>query len=253
MKIILLAAGVGRRFGEQTKTLPKCLIPLGKNQETLLSRYFESFRQLGLNRVVVVCGHQKEKLKKACKEFGHASKIQFIFNPRYREGSIVSLYSARKELNEDCLVMDADVYFPTAVLKKLLDSKHQTCFLVDRRTKSTGEEMMLMARRGRPVRISKTVDQGLKILGESIGFFKIQKKHAIILRKILEKWGQDGKRGHVKSLTCPRFPSCPHQEYEESYNILMQKVRVGTESTGKHFWTEMDFKEDLRKIQTRKA
>src|SRR3989338_4033548 len=105
MNVILLAAGVGRRFGPQTKKTPKCLIPLGKNQETLLSRYFESFRELGLKRVVAVVGHQKEKVQKACQQLGLGMDIRFITNPRYTKGSIVSLYSAREELDEDCLIM----------------------------------------------------------------------------------------------------------------------------------------------------
>lgn len=234
MKVILLAAGVGRRFGPQTKKTPKCLIPLGKNRETLLSRYFESFRELGLKRIVVVVGHQKEKVKKACKQWGQGLDVRFIANPRYKKGSIVSLYSAREALDEDCLIMDADVFFPTEALSKLINSKYKTCFLVDRKTKSTGEEMLLMLKGSRPVRISKTVDRSLKILGESIGFLKICRKDGKILKKILEDFIRNKKLRY---------------EYEESYCELLRHAEAGYESVGSLFWTEMDFREDLEKIR----
>ncbi len=96
MKAIVLAAGVGRRFGKKTKTLPKCLIPLGKSGETLLSRYLDSFRALDLKDIVLIVGHEKEKIKRECLKKGSGLSIKFIFNKDYRKGSVVSLYSASK-------------------------------------------------------------------------------------------------------------------------------------------------------------
>ena len=235
MKVILLAAGVGRRFGARTKTLPKCLIPLGKRGENLLRRYLDSFRTLNLKNIVIVVGHQKEKIKKECRRHPRAG-IRFIFNKNYRRGSIVSLHAASKELNDDCLIMDADVYFPTAILKRLVQSGKKTAFLVDPRSKSAGEEMMLMAKDGRPAAISKKTDPKLKILGEATGFFKIWKKHAPFLGRILRNFISAGRLD---------------LEYEATYTELMKKTSVGAVSVGNSFWTEMDFEEDLKKIQTR--
>ncbi len=234
MKVIVLAAGVGRRFGKETKKTPKCLIPLGKKGENLLSRYLESFKKIGLREVVIVCGHKKEKIKGECARKGAGLKISFIDNKAYKKGSILSLYSARKELNQDCLVMDADVYFPTAALKRLLDSSHETCFLVDSRVKSTGEEMMLMSKNDCPYAISKKLDPQLEILGEGVGFLKIGKSTGIFLQKILEDLVKNKK---------------VNVEYEEAYNILLKKRKVGFETMKGLFWTEMDFRKDLEKIK----
>ena len=232
MKVILLAAGVGRRFGRRTKTLPKCLIPLGRSGENLLKRYLSSFRALGLEDIVIVVGHQKDKIR------AQAKTARFIFNKNYRIGSIVSLYAASKELNDNCLIMDADVFFPTAVLKKLVRSGKKTAFLIDPRARSSGEEMMLMAKNGWPVAISKKIDPALNILGEATGLFKIGKQAAKKLKRILRDLIRQGKTG---------------VEYEESYTKLMKNEKVGFVSVGNAFWTEMDFEEDLKKIQTRKT
>jgi len=137
-------------------------------------------------------------------------------------------------MNQDCLIMDADVYFPTPALKRLLGSRHRACFLLDRSSKSTGEEMMVMAKNGRPFAISKKLNPGLKVLGESVGFFKIDGKSASALRQILKKMIEAGETS---------------VEYEESYDRLMKKIKIGVVPIGRIFWTEMDFKKDLNRIR----
>lgn len=232
MKAILLAAGVGRRFGRATLVLPKCLIPLARRGDTLLSRYFDAFRRTGVSEVVIVTGHQRGKIRAECRKKGKGLRIRFLVNPAYRQGSVVSLFTARREFDGGCLIMDADVYFPAGALKRLLRSKRSS-FLVDRRVKSSGEEMMLMAKNGRPTRISKKVDPRLKILGENVGFLKLAPKDAPVLLAALEQFVREKRTGI---------------EYEETYNILMRKRKIGLVSMEGSFWTEMDFPEDRERI-----
>ena len=234
MKVILLAAGVGRRFGRITNALPKCLIPLERNGRHLLSCYLHSFKTLRLKELVIVVGHRRQKIIQECRKKGKGLWIRFILNKDYRKGSVLSLYRASGVMNQDCLIMDADVYFPTSALKRLLDSRHKACFLIDRSSKSTGEEMMVMAKNGRPFAISKKLTAGLKVLGESVGFLKIDGKSAPTLRNILKEMIQAGQT---------------NVEYEESYDRLMKKTKIGVEPIGKVFWTEMDFKKDLDRIK----
>ncbi len=234
-KVILLAAGRGRRFGKRTALLPKCLIPL-RPGETLLARYLDSFRKLGLCDVTIVVGHQKEKIVEACVENGRGLMIRFLANPLFKKGSIVSLFTARGEMNTDCLVMDADVYFQPRQLVGLLRSKSSS-FLLDPRSKSTGEEMILMSRGNKPVHISKKTDGRLRALGEATGFLLLKKTDASLLSRILEKMVRSGKT------------EC---EYEESYNELMKTRRLGAAKI-KGFWSEMDFEADRKKIMSLRA
>ncbi len=233
MRAIVLAAGVGRRFGRRTKRLPKCLIPLGCTGQTLLSRYLGSFRSLGLRDVVIVVGHRKDLIRRACRENGAGLKIRFVVNRLYRKGSIVSLFAASRHLSGDCVIMDADVYFPTPLLKRLIRSRSRTAFLIDSRSKSSGEEMILSAQKGRPVHISKQPTPELRALGEATGFFKVGRVDTPKLKRILSRWVRSGRTG---------------VEYEEAYNDLMAVSKVGVCRTGDTFWTEMDFEEDLEKI-----
>ncbi len=238
MKAIVLAAGRGKRFGNKTKLMPKCLIPLGSPDKTLLGRYLDSFREIGIQNVVIVVGHQKNKIKTFCKKNGTGLTIRFIENSAYQRGSIVSLFKAVPEFDDDLLIMDADVYFPTAALEKLILSNKKSVFLIDTRSKSSGEEMMLMAKKGRALGLAKKVNPSLQILGEATGIFKISKTHVPFLAKILKDF--IGKK-------------ILDVEYEEAYQALMQKIRLGFEKINGHFWTEMDFEEDLKKILSQKS
>jgi choline kinase len=95
--------------------------------------------------------------------------------------------------------------------------------------------MILMARKNRIVKIAKALDPRLKPLGEATGIVKFAAKDAKELRRILARFA---KKGIV------------HCEYEDAYTELMKTRALGHEPVGDVFWSEMDFEEDLRKIES---
>ncbi len=231
-KAIVLAAGVGKRFGARTKALPKCLIPLGNSGETLLKRYLDAFRENNIKEAVIVVGHEKNQIIQAAKKHGAGLKIRFVTNREYRKGSVLSLHTAGKYLNSEVIVMDADVFFPAPMLGRLLEG-WGSVFLLDEHAKENGEEMMLRVKNGRALAITKPKVPGLKPIGEATGIVKFSKTDAIELRKILNDFARR-KNDLV--------------EYEDAYCKLLQKRKIGWVPTQGYFWTEMDFEEDLQKI-----
>ena len=233
MKAIVLAAGVGKRFGKRTRALPKCLIPLGPKKGNLLRRYLKVFRACGIRDIVIVVGHLKNKIKKECAVHAKGLRVRFIENKRYRLGSILSLHTASKEIKGDVLIMDADVYFPVKALKKLLSSGQKSAFLADTSSKSSGEEMMLMSKQGKLHSIAKKIDPSLKTIGEATGIVRFREKESLLLKKILSDFIRE------KNIKV---------EYEEAYAELMKKCSIGVVKIDGLFWSEMDFEEDLKKI-----
>jgi 2-aminoethylphosphonate-pyruvate transaminase len=232
-KAIVLAAGRGRRFGARTKTWPKCLIPLGSPDRTLLGRYFSSFRRSGVRDVVLVVGHLEPKIRAFCRRHAHGLRVRFVRNPRFKRGSILSLARAGSELRDNVLIMDADVFYPHEALERLLGSDKKSAFLVDTRARGRGEEMMVQRRGGRLWSIRKKLDPSLAPVGEATGILKLSGQDAALLRRILERMTKGGVRD---------------AEYEDSYCELMKRRRLGWVDTGGAFWSEMDSEHDLKKI-----
>lgn len=232
---VLLAAGVGKRFGAATKLTPKCLLPL-PDGGTLLERYLNAFRVSGLRNVTIVVGHQQHLIRAACRKHGHGLKIRFRTNRRYRLGSIVSLWTAQQDLLKGAVILDADVHFPADLLRKLREDRSEAAFLMDPRVQSTGEEMILQAdrRSGRIVKISKPLDPKLKPLGEATGIFKVSPKAGKKLAAILDRMVRRG------TVNC---------EYEDAYCELMKSFPPACVPVGDVFWTEIDFPSDLAKIK----
>lgn len=225
MRAIILAAGVGRRLGDSVTEHPKCLLLL--DGRTLLDRMLDALAAVGVRETVVVVGHLAAQVEAALA--GRAG-VTTRFNPDYRKGAILSLWAAREALEGNVLVMDADVLFPTALLRRLVESPHGNCFLLDPRAASDGEAQMLTALRGRVTNIRRGVTGEYDLAGESIGFLKLDAVGAAALRALLAgalAGGQDGI------------------EHEEVYPALMRECVIGYERVDDLPWLEIDFPEDV--------
>ncbi len=232
MKVIILAAGVGKRMSAVTDEIPKCLIKIG--EKTLLENYLDSFSALGLRDIVIVVGHHKEKIRETIKTKGKNFNIRYIENEQYRRGSILSLWYARNELNEETLIMDADVLFHEKLLAKLVTSKDQNCFLLDEDFEDSGEEMKLFVVGGKVVGISKQSSFDCELVGEGVGFLKLSQEGGAILKSVLEEFEQNGT---------------VNVEYEDALHKLLSDCPVGFERVGNLPWIEIDFEEDIEKAK----
>jgi len=107
VQAVILAAGIGRRLGEITKEIPKCMIEV--NGKTLI--------ELSIN----------EKF---------SGKIDFVFieNKDYREtNNIYSLYLARDFLTEDdTILLESDLIYDFSILERLLKDKREVLAVVDK-------------------------------------------------------------------------------------------------------------------------
>lgn len=132
MQAIILAAGMGKRLKELTRSATKCMVKV--NGETLIERTLSQLDRLGLSRIVIVAGYEGQKLKTYVGTLPVATPIVYVDNAVYdRTNNIYSLYLARAYLaEEDTLLLESDIIFEPAVLKRLLDNPYPSLALVDR-------------------------------------------------------------------------------------------------------------------------
>jgi len=229
---ILLAAGVGQRLLRVSNGRPKCLIEIGG--KSLLVRLLEGLAAAGVGEAVVVVGFGEDAVRGAVGGGPRAIRVSCLSNPRFREGAILSLWTAREALDGPVLVMDADVLCPPAMIARLVESPHRNCFLLDASVEVTGEEQMLLVRRGRVLDIVRGGAPGYELAGESVGFLKLSAGAARVLRELLEI---RVAAGHTDI------------EHEEVYPELLERVVVGFERVDGMPWTEIDFPEDVARAE----
>ena len=61
MQILIPAAGIGRRLGSKTSDRTKAMVEV--NGKTLIERCLDSAAMYPMNRIILVVGYEKEKLK----------------------------------------------------------------------------------------------------------------------------------------------------------------------------------------------
>ena len=122
MKAIILAAGVGSRLGDITKTLPKGLVDV--NGKSIIERQISSFKKNGINDIVLVIGGFPEKY--SFKDIKYISgKKPFPHNILY------SLIEAKYEMNDDVIISYGDIIFDDEIIQQLIESKHEISLAVD--------------------------------------------------------------------------------------------------------------------------
>jgi choline kinase len=226
---IVLAAGVGRRFGAEGADRPKALLEVGG--ETLVGRLARQLRSAGVERIGVVVGHGGDAVARA---LAPEAGVRIFRNPDYRRGAIVSLWCARELLDGPALVMDADVFGPDEMVARIVGSPSESCFLLDGRVAPSGEEQMLMVRDGCVRDIARRPRGRYDLLGESIGFLKLSAPAARLLRDLVASRVESGD---------------VDLEHEEVYPDLLARVDVGYERADDLDWTEIDFPDDLERAR----
>ena len=89
---VILAAGESRRMGKQNKLL----LPIGG--EALLVKLVASVCASDVGQVLVVIGHEAEKIRRELNEF----PLNFVYNPNFREGMTTSIKYGVKEVSHEC-------------------------------------------------------------------------------------------------------------------------------------------------------
>jgi choline kinase len=121
-KVIILAAGEGRRLRPYTQDRPKCLVEVAGR--SLLDRQLDVLRAEGVGSIVLIGGYLSETLRRP----GLLVKI----NPRFAETNMVwTLFCAQEELVGDVIVAYGDIVYSRDILRALLASRADIAVTID--------------------------------------------------------------------------------------------------------------------------
>lgn len=133
MQAIFLAAGMGRRLKELTSNATKCMVEV--NGQTMIERALHNLESLKcVDKIIFVIGYEGDKLRKYVDSLGIDIPIEYIRNDIYdKTNNIYSLYLAKDKLMEDdTLLLESDLVYEEAVIRKLVENPYPSLVLVDK-------------------------------------------------------------------------------------------------------------------------
>tara|TARA_Y100001936_G_scaffold222324_1_gene238104 strand:+ start:771 stop:1517 length:747 start_codon:yes stop_codon:yes gene_type:complete len=235
VKALILAAGVGNRlFGGDGQASPKSLLRFAG--KSLMARHVENLSSMGVQEIGIVVGYHEEEIRAEIDAVKMADIVKYYRNPRYREGSVVSMWTARELLcsGEDVLSMDADVLYDTEILERMVEPEGVTTFPYDRDFEAGDEPVKFMTMAGKPVEFRKIPDDvSYDTIGEWVGFIKMTGEFAAELADRSADYADGG------DVSAP---------YEDAVRDLLLNSdggpATGVDITGLP-WIEIDFPEDI--------
>lgn len=169
---VILAAGANDRFD-----CPVCLLEL--DGKPLVEYLIQDLRELGIQRICLVCGSQADQMK----AYFQGRDIILAENPRYLwTGTMASLSCASSFVTGDFLVVESNQIMDIAGLERVLRSPSADACLLVNPSGSSDEAYVELDEEGNIFRISKDIRQMNRVDGEIVGACKIS---AALFRRML--------------------------------------------------------------------
>lgn len=183
MKAIILAAGQGRRLWPFTANCPKCLLPIGAG--SILEQQLANLEGAGIREVVLVCGFGIERIRTALAAFQGKLSVKLRYNPFYAlADNLVSLWTARAEMDRDFLLLNGDNVFHPQILQHLLATEDCCCLMIRRKVCYDPDDMKLHVQDGQVRAIGKSLPAAH---AESVGIMRFAGEGRRCLLGILEE------------------------------------------------------------------
>lgn len=181
---VILAAGFGSRLKEKTKLKPKGFLEIEKL--SLIERSLEKLFLSGIKKVFLGTGYLSEVYEDFAKKY--EGKVEIIKNEDFASsGSMLTLYTLRKVIKEDFLLLESDLLYEIAALKYLLEDDRKDIILASGKTNSNDEVYIQADEKHFLQNMSKKKDNLSSIYAELVGITKISYERFQDLCKIFEK------------------------------------------------------------------
>ena len=247
MRAIIIAAGMGKRMGNLTKSLPKCLLKLGK--KSFLEWTIEGLEEAGCNDIWIITGYKSAEIVK----LGYNT----IENLNYKNNNILhSFFTAKGKFDEDLIVTYSDIYVEKNIFRNLVSKEGDLILTVDRSWKDyyKGREQHPIEQAEKAVLDKefnvKEIGKDLilnqkKKYYEFIGLFKVSKNGCAVFRETFNAINKKliKKDKFERSKTWEKAYLTDFFQYIINKNLL--KINTHIISKG---WAEFDTIEDYSRV-----
>lgn len=243
MKAIILAAGMGTRLGKYTKHLPKGMLVF--NGKTLIEFQLETLRKVGIYKIAIVTGYQKEAIS--------YPGLKYYYNEYYSSTNMVeSLMATSDEFDDDIIVAYSDIIYTDGLAREMINAPFDIAVAadcewrrywnmrygtteIDVESFSVGDDLKIKEL-GLPLTSSEGVDY------RYIGLIKFSQNGIFALKKVYEEkkrfltpWKQSGKNFYQGYMT-----DILNELIINKYDVYACLYKNG--------WLEFDTVEDYEKM-----
>lgn len=238
MKAIILAAGYGNRMRPLTDDTHKTLLKIAG--QPIIDRILTGLAENGISEIVLVTGYRSGELESHVMARHPGMNFTFVRNERFREtNNIYSMALAfeQAEIDDDILLIESDLIYEPAVIRKIIDSPYENVALVDRyRTGMDGTVVSLAGDRIISVIPGHLQDENFAFSDKfkTLNIYKFSREFC--------------KTKFSKILTYYAKVIDDNCYYELILGVLiyMQQVSINAEIIENEKWAEVDDANDLR-------
>jgi len=132
MQILIPAAGMGKRLGAETEDKTKAMVEVGG--KTLIERCLDAAVMHPINRIILIVGYQKDKLKNLLGDSYKGVEIIYVENNEYATtNNIYSVFLARDYLiQDDTVLIESDLIFDPKILEMVFQNRAENLAVVDK-------------------------------------------------------------------------------------------------------------------------
>lgn len=237
MKVVILAAGQGKRLLPLTEDIPKCLLDIGGRR--LLERQIDAFAACGATEIVVITGYGAAQVEDVLDQLSASVPgvtLKTSFNPFFGvSDNLASCWMARQQMDRDFILVNGDNLFQANLVEQLLKAKDAPITVaIAHKQKYDNDDMKVMLDGERLTEIGKTLPVDT-VDAESIGMLLFRNQGPGLYRDALEEAMME--------------PTGLRQWYLSVINTLAKQVTVMTQPVDGIDWCEVDFPADLQQAR----
>ncbi len=226
MKALIMAAGRGTRISRYIEGKPKCTLDIGGIQ--LIEHTVKELLTRGIQEIGIVLGYKADVIEEILSEY----PVKFYYNYFYEvTNSIASAWFAKEFIDDDMIIMNADVFSESEIMTELLKMEKEIVLLSDS-SKKEFADYKLYYEDNQLIKFGKDL-KGEDITGEYVGIAKISK---LFTKEFTKRLNELVKTGNY------------NMWWEDVlYSFVGEKLVYVHDVEGK-FWAEVDFVEDYERI-----
>lgn len=193
-RAILIAAGRGKRLGQHTDEVPKCMVEIAG--KPILGWVWDALSAHGVDELVVIRGYRGDVLERFVREL--VPTVHFVDNPDWQTNNVLlSMGKAKAYFDRPSYVTYSDIVFTPGVVAAAAASPAEIGLVIDREFRSIYEgrsehpldegEVSDLLPDGTVARVGKKALPPSEAVGEYIGLARLGERGAATVRNTLDQ------------------------------------------------------------------